>query len=67
MKESGLVAAVVIVIDKNRIIHINLKINTFLILQFNKNSRKERVTGYNRKNLALELLLFFVLDKWHDH
>lgn len=66
MKESGLVAAVVIVIDKNRIIHINLKINTLLILQFNKNSRKERVTGYNRKNLALELL-FFVLDKWHDH
>lgn len=66
MKETGLVAAVMIVIDKSRIIHINPKINTFLILQFDKKSGEERVEGCNRKSLALELL-FFVLDKWHDH
>lgn len=66
MKETGLVAAVVIVIDKSRIIHINPKINTFLILQFDKKSGEEREEGCNRKSLALELL-FFVLDKWHDH
>lgn len=57
MKETVLVVAVVKQ-NRNRIIRINPKLNTFLILQIDKKSRKEQVEGCNRKSPVLELLFF---------
>lgn len=53
-----LMAAVAIVINKNRIIHINPKRNTFFILEFDMKSRKQRVEGCNRRSISLELMYF---------
>lgn len=51
-------AAVAIVINKNGIIHINPKRNTFFILEFDMKSRKQRVEGCNRRSISLELMYF---------